>query len=82
MNGAASTTPDVCVSAHREVAGFTSDLEARVLRWLSARTPAWIGPDHLTLLGLAGMGLAGAAYAASARWPGLLVLASVGLALN
>jgi archaetidylinositol phosphate synthase len=82
MNGAAPTAPDAPVSAHRELAGLTSGLERRILRWLAARTPASVGPDHLTGLGLAGLALAGGAYAASGRWPWLLLVASVGLAVN
>ncbi|MGA7906719.1 MAG: hypothetical protein WCA16_04855, partial [Candidatus Sulfotelmatobacter sp.] len=27
--------------------------EKKALLWLAARTPPWIGPDHLTALGLA-----------------------------
>jgi len=68
--------------AHRELTGLTSGLERRVLVWLAARTPIAVGPDHLTILGVAGLGLAGAAYAASVRWPWLLLVVNVGLALN
>src|SRR5580700_10672684 len=45
------------------VAGF----EKRSLLWLAARTPSWVGPDHLTILGLAAQIGAGACYAL-ARW--------------
>jgi phosphatidylglycerophosphate synthase len=82
MTGTASTTPDGFVGAHRELTGVTARFERRVLLWLAARTPAWVGPDHLTTLGFAGVGVAGAAYAASARWPWLLLVANLGLALN
>jgi len=37
--------------------------EKRALLWLAARTPARIGPDHLTALGLAAQIAAGACYA-------------------
>jgi phosphatidylglycerophosphate synthase len=66
----------------RELTGLTSRLERQALVWLAARTPAGIGPDHLTILGVAGLGLAGSAYAASCRWPWLLLAVNVGLALN
>jgi phosphatidylglycerophosphate synthase len=41
--------------------------EKRALLWLAARTPLWIGPDHLTALGLAAQIGAGACYGL-ARW--------------
>lgn len=37
--------------------------EKRALVWLAARTPPWIGPDHLTVLGLVAQIGAGACYA-------------------
>jgi archaetidylinositol phosphate synthase len=37
--------------------------EKRALLWLAAHTPQWIGPDHLTGLGLAAQIGAGACYA-------------------
>lgn len=82
MNGAVSGDAGAPVGARRDLAGLTSSQEARILRWLAARTPASMGPDHLTVLGFAGVSLAGAAYAASARWPWLLLVANIGLALN
>lgn len=41
--------------------------EKRTLLWLAARIPPWIGPDHLTVLGLMAQIGAGACYAL-ARW--------------
>jgi hypothetical protein len=41
--------------------------EKRALLWLAARTPPWIGPDHMTALGLAAQIGAGTCYALS-RW--------------
>jgi phosphatidylglycerophosphate synthase len=41
--------------------------EKRVLLWLAARTPQWIGPDHLTALGLAAQIGAGICYAFSSH---------------
>jgi archaetidylinositol phosphate synthase len=79
---ATTAFPDDHPAARRELTGVTSRLERRALLWLSARTPSRVGPDHLTTLGVAGLGVAGAAYAASARWPWLLLVASAGLALN
>jgi archaetidylinositol phosphate synthase len=56
--------------------------EKRVLLWLAARTPDRIGPDHLTVLGLAAQIGAGAFYALAAfnRYALLAVIAC--LALN
>jgi archaetidylinositol phosphate synthase len=82
MTGINSPHPGTQVGEHRELNGLTAPLEHRLLQWLAARTPAWVGPDHLTTLGVAGMGLAGSAYAASARWPWLLLVVNAGLALN
>jgi archaetidylinositol phosphate synthase len=66
----------------RELEGLTAAAERRLLVWLAARVPAGIGPDHLTVLGLFGMVLGGAAYALSARRPVLLLLVNVALVLN
>ena len=68
--------------AERELHGLTAGVERDALRWLAARTPSWVGPDHLTLIGAAGLGLAGAAYAASGRWPWLLLVVNLGLVVN
>ena len=60
----------------------TAPLERKTLAWLAARMPAWVHPDHLTLLGLLAMLLAGASYAL-ARWSRAgLILATCCLALN
>jgi phosphatidylglycerophosphate synthase len=56
--------------------------EKRALLWMAARMPPWIGPDHLTALGLAAQIGAGACYAlaVSNRYALLGVVAC--LALN
>ena len=56
--------------------------ERRMLVWLAARLPAWITPDHLTLLGIAGALLCGLSFAACLLWPPLLWVACAGLVLN
>lgn len=48
--------------AKRIQQSFLAAAEKRTLQWLAARTPDWINSDHLTVLGLAAMGGAGAAY--------------------
>ena len=56
--------------------------EKRALIWLAARTPAGIGPDHLTALGLAAQIGAGVSYA-FARWNRCALLGVIAcLALN
>jgi archaetidylinositol phosphate synthase len=61
---------------------WVAALEKRALLWLAARTPQWIGPDHLTALGLAAQLGAGACYVLAAwnRYALLGVIAC--LALN
>jgi archaetidylinositol phosphate synthase len=56
--------------------------EKRALLWLAARTPPWIGPDHLTALGLVAQIGAGACYALSPWNRYALVGVIVCLALN
>ena len=50
------------VTAHapREKTFLLARPEARVLEWTARRLPAWITPDHMTILGvLAAFGIAG-----------------------
>lgn len=44
---------------------WLAEIEKRALLWLAARTPQWIGPDHLTALGLMAQIGAGICYAVS-----------------
>jgi phosphatidylglycerophosphate synthase len=46
---------------------WVATAEKRALLWLAARTPEWIGPDHLTVLGLIAQVSAGTCYLL-ARW--------------
>ncbi len=66
----------------REHASLLATLEKNTLVWMAKRMPARITPDHLTLLGLFSMVLAGASYWAASRNPMALLLVVVGLALN
>ncbi len=68
--------------AERHLAGLTARAEKRALLWLAPRVPGRVTSDHLTLLGLVSMAACGLLYAASGRWPWLLVLVNVALALN
>ncbi|HWY21080.1 MAG TPA: CDP-alcohol phosphatidyltransferase family protein [Candidatus Acidoferrum sp.] len=56
--------------------------EKRALLWLAARIPQWIGPDHLTVLGLVAQIGAGACYALAAWNRYALLGVIVCLALN
>jgi phosphatidylglycerophosphate synthase len=68
--------------ARRELRGLTAGVEKQALLWLASRTPAGVGPDHLTLLGLAAMGMAGVAYSRSGAHPGWLHVVNACLLLN
>ena len=68
--------------ARRELGGLTARLETRVLLWLAARPPGWVGPDHLTFLSLFAMLAAGAAYALSRRDLAWLHVVNLCLAIN
>lgn len=57
-------------------------LERRTLQRLAAALPAWMVPDHLTLIGIFGSTLVGAGYLLSNRNEDWLLLACLGLAIN
>lgn len=48
--------------ADRELTSFLAPVEKKALIWMARRTPRWINPDHLTVLGLAAMAGAGLSY--------------------
>jgi archaetidylinositol phosphate synthase len=56
--------------------------EKRLLIWIAHRLPRGINSDHLTLLALAAMAGAGAAFAAARFWPPALWLVVVALLVN
>jgi phosphatidylglycerophosphate synthase len=56
--------------------------EKRALLWLAARSPEWIGPDHLTALGLAAQIGAGVCYALAAWHKSALLAVIACLTLN
>jgi archaetidylinositol phosphate synthase len=66
----------------REYGGFLAAPEKKALQWLAQRTPSWINSDHLTLLGLASMLLAGTCYWISGQSRWALIAAVLALALN
>jgi phosphatidylglycerophosphate synthase len=68
--------------AERHLAGVTARAEKRALAWLAPRVPPRVTSDHLTLLGFASTAACGTLYAASGRWPWLVLLVNLGLAFN
>jgi archaetidylinositol phosphate synthase len=69
-------------SAVREQKSLIAPLERICLNWLARRAPAWLMPDHLTLLGFAAMLLAGLSYALAPWWSPALLLVNLWLAVN
>ncbi len=66
----------------REYGGLLAVPEKKTLHWFVQRMPPWINSDHLTLLGLGSMLLAGVSYW-MAQWNKFsLILVVVALALN
>jgi len=63
--------------AQREQTSLLAPLERAALRGLARRMPACVNSDHLSLLGLIAMLLAGVFYAASGRNPLLLHLVNL-----
>ncbi len=63
--------------AARAQLSLLAPLEKKCLLWLAHRTPPWINSDHLTLLGISSMLLAGLSYwwARSNRYALLVVVA-------
>ena len=81
-----SLSPAQSLSGFRDAArcqeSLLAGLEKKCLVWLARRMPAWVTPDHLTLLGFAAMFLAGASYALARWWSPFLLLVNVWLAVN
>lgn len=69
-------------TATRDQQSILTTLEKRTLRWIAARLPQWVHPDHLTILGFAGMILTGISYYL-AQWDRrMLLVGIVFLAVN
>src|SRR6266446_2413725 len=68
--------------ADREQTSALAPLEVAVLLWLARRMPGWINSDHLSVLGLAAMLMAGVCYAASSQMPLMLHLVNLCIFLN
>lgn len=48
--------------ARRQLRSLTAEAEKRLLITIARRLPKWVGPDHLTALGVLGMAGAGVCY--------------------
>jgi phosphatidylglycerophosphate synthase len=68
--------------AGRSLTSLLAPLEKRVLLWLAARMPRWVNSDHLTVLALVAMLLAGLSYWLARVSAVGLLLVVVCLALN
>jgi len=68
--------------ASRAQQSFLAPIEKRVLIWMARRTPGWISPDHLTVLGLVSMLGAGLSYWCARGNKAGLIAAIAFLALN
>src|SRR5882762_4957470 len=68
--------------ARREQTSILAPLERAALRGLARRMPRWVNSDHLSLLGLVAMFMAGVCYAASGQNPLMLHLVNVFIFLN
>ncbi|MCY4076345.1 MAG: CDP-alcohol phosphatidyltransferase family protein [Acidobacteria bacterium] len=66
----------------REHGSLLAQVEKRTLVWIAERLPRAVNSDHLSILGLAGMALAGAAFWASHWFDAALVVVVVALAVN
>ena len=72
-----STTPHV-----RQHGSLLAAPEKRVLIWIAERLPPWVNSDHLTVLALVAMAIAGAAFAVARFWPPALWAVVGALAVN
>jgi len=68
--------------ARREQTSILAPLERAALRGLARRMPRWVNSDHLSLLGLVAMFMAGVCYAASWQNPSMLHIVNLFIFLN
>jgi len=68
--------------ADREQTSVLAPVERTILRELARRMPSWINSDHLSVLGLAAMLMAGVGYAASRQNPLMLHVVNLCIFLN
>jgi phosphatidylglycerophosphate synthase len=63
-------------TATRDQQSVLTSHEKRTLHWIAARLPHWVHPDHLTILGFAGMILTGLSYYL-AQWDRRMLLVGI-----
>ena len=68
--------------ASRSLTSVLAPLEKRTLLWLAARLPGWVSSDHLTVVALVAMLMAGLSYWLARTTRAGLLLAVVCLAIN
>jgi phosphatidylglycerophosphate synthase len=68
--------------ARRVQESVLAGAEKKVLTAMARRLPPRVNPDHLTVLGLVAMILAGVSYASASVWPPALLVVNVWLAVN
>lgn len=74
--------PDPEVAHQRVNRGLLAKPERHALRWLAGRAPAWVVPDHLTAVGVAGAVLVMVGFVSANLSPFFVILAIFGLLLN
>jgi archaetidylinositol phosphate synthase len=68
--------------SRRSNQGFLAPIESRALDKLAAHMPAWVTPNRLTALGFVGAIIVFVSYALVPVHPGLVWIATAGLAIN
>ena len=69
-------------SAERRQTSLLAPLERVCLNWFARKLPAWIKPDHLTLIGFSAMLIAGICYGIARWWAPALLIVNLCLAIN
>ena len=83
--GSALVTPSLSPefkSAVRRQTSLLAPLERVCLNWFARKLPAWIKPDHLTLIGFSAMLIAGICYGIARWWAPALLIVNLCLAIN
>ena len=83
--GRALVTPSLSPefkSAVRRQTSLLAPLERVCLNWFARKLPAWIKPDHLTLIGFSAMLIAGICYGIARWWAPVLLIVNLCLAIN
>jgi len=81
-SGPKTSTASSFKNATRIQVSFVTAAEKRVLAWFAARMPAWVGSDHLTILGFVAQLMVGVSYALARYDRAWLLWAILFLAIN